>query len=150
MAIHVKEVHTPLWINRIGVFDDQLDPRWICDVYAVRAGNQAGPRRQAIKLYLRRRQTTVVVALEDNEIVGYLIGDDDEEGRGGCRGRYMGVGPDRAAEVMQAMFDHLCDVYGWIWGRITNPLVAAELHKFGCQSWPDEPTVFTYRKPDDE
>jgi hypothetical protein len=149
MTLHVKEVHTPLWIDRISKFDDQLEPDWICDVAAVSAGNEAGPRREAIKLYLRRRQTTVVVAMDRNEIVGYLIGDDDEDGRGGCRGRYMGVGPDRAAEVMQAMFDHLSDVYGWIWGRITNPLVQAELTKFGCQSVPGDPTVFTYRKPTD-
>jgi hypothetical protein len=147
MTIHVKEVHTPLWIERIGQFDDQLEPGWICDVAAVRASNQAGPRREAVKLYLRRRQTTVVVAMDGNKIVGYLIGDDDEGGRGGCRGRYMGVGPDRPAEVMQAMFDYLSDIYGWIWGRITNPLVQAEILKFGCQPLPDDPTVFTYRKP---
>jgi hypothetical protein len=147
VTLHVKEVHTPLWIERIAAFDADIPSTWVCDITAVFNRRQAGPRRDAIKLYLRRRQTTVVVALDGNEIVGYLIGDDDEEGRGGCRGRYMGVSPDRSAEIMQAMFDHLSDVYGWIWGRITNPVIQRELVAFGCEPVSDDPTVFTYRKP---
>jgi hypothetical protein len=45
------------------------------------------------------------------------------------------------------MFDFLSDRYGWIWGRITNPLVQVELLTFGCQPELDDPTVFTYRRP---
>jgi hypothetical protein len=148
-----KEVHTELWQDRIREFDHRLDRDWLCDWAAMNRGYWPGPDTEALKLYLRRDRSTVVVAMQRTAILGYVVGDDDRKtkselgGRGGCRGRWMGVTDHEPAMLMQGMFDVLCDKYGWIWGRITNPLIQAELLKFGCQPEPNDPTVFTYRKP---
>lgn len=140
--VDYREVTSPEWLARIAEFDRGLDPVWVCDQSAMDAGASPGPRDQALAIYLRRQRSTVAVALVGGEIVGYIVGDDDRDGsRGGCRGRYMGV-TDTA--VMQGLFDLLADRYGWIWGRITNPTIAAELATFGCEPMGDN--VYSYRR----
>jgi hypothetical protein len=145
--VDYREVTEPDWLDRILAFDRALDVAWVCDQPAVAAeGIDAGPSESAAAIYLRRKRSAVVVALEGDEIVGYIIADDDRTGspgRGGCRGRYMGV-TDTA--VMQGLFDFLADRYGWVWGRITNPLIAAELPTFGCKPM-DSPHLYSYRRP---
>jgi hypothetical protein len=145
--VDYREVTTPEWLPRIIAFDRELDSAWVCDQPAAAAeGFDAGPSEGAAAIYLRRDRSTVVVALDGDAIVGYIIADDDRTGRpgrGGARGRYMGV-TDTA--TMKGLFDFLADKYGWVWGRITNPLIAVELPKFGCKPM-DSPFLYSYRRP---
>jgi len=151
-VVDYREVTSPDWLPRIIAFDRALDPAWVCDQPALEAtGIDAGPSEGAAAIYLRRNRSTVVVALnEDVDIVGYIIADDDTpgpnrpSGRGGCRGRFMGV-TDPA--VMQGLFDFLADKHGWVWGRITNPVIQAELPKFGCRMIDNNPLLYSYRRP---
>jgi len=147
MDIEFREVHTPLWEDRIVAFDERMARAWICDVAAVGAG-YGHVRREAIREFLRRPESTVVVALRDRtEVVGYVVG--DELDNGGCRGRWLGAWPQPGLDVsavLQGLLDTICDRYGWMNGRITNPILHAALVGFGCVPTPDDPTLLTYRK----
>lgn len=137
-------VDTREWVERIVAFDAVLDARWICDVLAVHAGNRPHPRSEAVALHLSRDRSTVVVAIEDDDLVGYIIGDDDKNGRGGCRGRWISA---ESPAAIQGLIEVLVERYGWVWGRITNPLIADALVGFGCVSLREDPTIFTYGRP---
>lgn len=134
------------WVDRIVGFDEALDARWICDVFAVSAGSHMHPKGDAISLYLTGSRFTVIVALDDNdELQGYLIGADDRGGsRGGGRGRWISA---ESPIVIEGLVKKFAKTYGWAWGRITNRLIQQTLLDFGCQPLRDDPTIFTYGRP---
>jgi hypothetical protein len=140
-----KEVHTPLWVDRIVEYDRQLPDDWVCDITALRADRpHPGPSRAAVAEFLRRPETVVVVAVEGTStVVGYLIADDNSSEYGGHRGRWMGADNP---EVIQGLFDAVCDSHGWVWGRITNPKIQEAIRGFGCVPRRDDSQIFTYKR----
>jgi hypothetical protein len=142
--IYYQEALSADWGPLILAFDRALASDWVCDQPAQASERDAGPTEQALEIYLRRPRSAVVLALDgSNEIVGYIIVDDDSGGRGGARGRFMGV---TDPVIMQGLFDFVADRYGWVWGRITNPTIAVELPKFGCKPM-ENPDLYSYRRP---
>lgn len=147
-----REVTGSEWVNRLVEFDRSIDPAWVCDVMARRPSNVPELHARAMETWLKRDRTTVVVATDGDELVGFIVVDDDRPehpgSRGGCRGRWVAV-DHRAPEILRGFFDYCSDIYGWIWGRLTNPLLQKAAQSFGCRSLPDDPNVFTYRRPRD-
>lgn len=142
-----KEVHTKLWHDRIMEFVDTVHPTWECNVGA--SPQMMHVSEDGLKAFLERERSTVVVAIDGTKVIGYVIGDDDKSGRGGCRGRWVGVFPQKgypADVVLKGLLDVLCDKYGWVWGNIHNPLIQNTMFSFGCVTEPNEPTIFVYRR----
>lgn len=146
MSVTFQEVHTPLWIDRILAYDATIPDEWVCDITALRVDEpHPAPSAEALGEFLSRDRSLVVVAAEASEVLGYVIADDDAAYKGGCRGRWVGT---TSAAVLQGLLDVLCDRYGWVWGRITNPVLQEAMVSFGCVTERFDPLIYTYRKDD--
>jgi hypothetical protein len=142
------EVDDPTWIPKMARLEDGQDKQWICDFAALRANRARNLGVEAATEFLARPRSTVVAAVDDGELVAYVVGDDDVDGRGGCRGRWVTIQPVdgyETHEILRGLLDVLADRYGWVWGRITNPLLQEVCDRIGDEQGPD-PTVFTYKK----
>lgn len=128
------------WADRIIAYDQRVPDVWVCDQPSLTEDNHPGPSREALLAFMERERSTVVVALLDGEIDGYVVADRDPE-EGGCRGRWVGFDE---RDVLKGLLDVLIGEYGKVWGRITNGRIQGAMLSFGCVRDPDDHQIFRY------
>lgn len=136
-----SEVTDLSWVDQIAAVDEQVPDEWVCNTDALMSPDgQRAPSAEALREFLSRDRSTVVIATEGDDVVGYVIADranDDD----GCRGRWVGT---TDADVLEGLLDVLVARHGWVYGRITNKQIQEAMLTFGCVRDAEDPEIFRY------
>jgi hypothetical protein len=159
MARVIERTTDVVWAERITALASSIATGERCNAAAVIANRLelTYPDVEAVKIFLARSDAVVAISHDGDVLEAYLIVVDDRGwgGKmGGGMGRWVGLNRDivpllQRPSVHRGMLNVAADVFGWVWGRITNDNIRTFLANNmvdGAVS-PEDPQILTFKRP---